>query len=71
MIHFIHQISRKLLPLTLLCFFLSVARAEEPAPTFSLSGNTGPVNLSAYRGKVVYIDFWASWCAPCRNHSPG
>ena len=28
------------------------------------------LDLSAYRGKVVYIDFWASWCAPCRESFP-
>jgi len=42
------------------------------APEFSLPklGSTQNSNLSEYRGKVVYIDFWASWCAPCRTSFP-
>lgn len=42
------------------------------APAFaapSLSGK-GNLQLSQYRGKVVYLDFWASWCAPCLTAIP-
>jgi thiol-disulfide isomerase/thioredoxin len=50
---------------------LDIKRTDVPAPDVALLGRDGkPFSLSQYKGAVLFVNFWATWCPPCREEMP-
>lgn len=63
-------ITKSLFSLVLSLLAFSGPVMAGPTPQFSLPGTTKSVSLEQHKGSVIYLDFWASWCAPCRKSFP-
>ncbi len=69
---FLTRLAASALALLILSAPVAALDAGDAAPSFRAPALRGPkpLSLTDYRGKVVYLDFWASWCAPCATALP-
>jgi thiol-disulfide isomerase/thioredoxin len=61
---------KRILSMLILVASCNIALASEPAPLINLPGINGMVTSDNFKGKVLYVDFWASWCKPCKQSFP-
>jgi len=66
----VKQLNFSKLIFLLLVFSIPVYADYPVAPKFQLPTDNGVLSSNQLKGKLVYIDFWASWCRPCKNSFP-
>ena len=66
----VKNLSSRILFILLLLLSKTASSDYPEAPEFQLPTQDTPIQLSKLQGKLVYVDFWASWCRPCKNSFP-
>jgi thiol-disulfide isomerase/thioredoxin len=60
----------RLIQVFFIFLLLNVSAYADSVFSLPLKTDSGQIKLSEYKGKVIYLDFWASWCIPCRKSFP-